>query len=314
MTDRSKFEQMLEYLISEEQDKAREVFHQLVVEKSREIYESILAEELDDDEEVDEGMEVTFRETEDEDDEMGADPFGGDDDGDVGGDATDDFMGDIDADSDMDSDMDTDGAEGEGDLEDRVMDLEDALDDLRAEFEQMMGDEEGEEEHGDMDFGSEEGEADDEADDEMDMGDEEGEDEEEDEEDEEEIKDSFDATAFMREYIEKVSGGHGAEKKSSGDNGDNVKSVIDNMKNDMGGTTANIVKGGEAGGKGVQSGLLKPTAKEENFGNINVPGGKAGKTAFKKKEPGHGAERKGSGDNGDKSAGSPINGAPKRAK
>jgi hypothetical protein len=82
----------------------------------------------------------------------------------------------------------------------------------------------------------------------------------------------------------------------------------------MGGTVANIAKGGEAGGKGVQSGLLKPNTKEENFGNINVPGGNAGKTAFKKKEPGHGAERKGSGDNGDKGAGSPINGAPKRAK
>jgi len=82
----------------------------------------------------------------------------------------------------------------------------------------------------------------------------------------------------------------------------------------MGGTTANIAKGGEAGGKGVQSGLLKPNTTEENFGNINVPGGNAGKTAFKKKEPGHGAERKGSGDMGDKSAQSPLNGAPKRAK
>ena len=111
----------------------------------------------------------------------------------------------------------------------------------------------------------------------------------------------------MREYVEKVA------PAKMGDNGANTKSLVAS-KNDMGGTTANIVKGGEAGGKGVQSGLLKPTAKEENFGNINVPGGKAGKTAFKKKEPGHGAERKGSGDNGDKSAGSPINGAPKRAK
>jgi hypothetical protein len=39
--------------------------------------------------------------------------------------------------------------------------------------------------------------------------------------------------------------------------------------------------------------LFKGTAKEENFGNVNVPGGNAGKTAFKKKEPGHGAEKKG---------------------
>jgi hypothetical protein len=312
MTDRSKFEQMLEYLISEEQDKAREVFHQLVVEKSREIYESILAEELEeekeeDDEEVDEGMQVTFSETDDEEDEMGdMDPMGGMDDGEVGGDATDDFMGDIDADGG--DEMDMDGGEGEGDLEDRVMDLEDALDDLRAEFETMMGDEGGEE----MDMGDEEGEEEPDfgADDEE--ADDEGEEEADDEE--EEVKDSFDATAFMREYIEKVSGGHGPEKSEKGDNGTNTKSIIDNMKNDMGGTTANFARGGEPGGKGVASGLAKPTTKEENFGNINVPGGNAGKTAFKKKEPGHGAERKGSGDMGDKSAGSPINGAPKRAK
>lgn len=312
MTDRSKFEQMLEYLISEERDKAKEVFHQLVVDKSREIYENILAEELSE-EEVEEGMQVTFSETEDEEDamtDMDVDAMGGEDDGEVGGDATDDFMGDIDADGG--DEMGMDGAEGEGDIEDRVMDLEDALDDLRAEFEQMMGDEAGEEEHNDgendPDFGGEE-EAGEEGEEEAG---EEG--EEEEEEEEEEVKDSFDAASFMREYIEKVTGGHGAEKKSTGDNGDNVKSVIDNMKNDMGGTTANIVKGSEAGGNGVQSGLLKPTTKEENFGNINVPGGNAGKTAFKKREPGHGAERKGSGDNGDKSAGSPINGAPKRAK
>lgn len=307
MTDRSKFEQMLEYLISEEQDKAKEIFHQLVVEKSREIYETILAEDFEESE-VEEGMEVTFRETDVEDGEMEAaddmmggdddmDMMGGDDDGDIGGDATDDFMGDIEGGDDEEGDMG-----GEGEIEDRVMDLEDALDDLRAEFEQMMGDEGGEEAGDD-----EEGEMDD-----MGADDEEG----EEGDDEEEIKDSFDVSDnFMREYIEKVTNGHGAERKGSGgDNGANTKSVIDNMKNDMGGTTANFARGGEPGGKGVQSGLLKPNTKEENFGNINVPGGNAGKTAFKKKEPGHGAERKGSGDMGDKSAQSPLNGAPKRAK
>jgi hypothetical protein len=307
MTDRSKFEQMLEYLISEEQEKAKEIFHQLVVEKSREIYETILAEDFS--EEVEEGMEVTFRETETEDDTMEAgddmdmddmDMMGGDDDGDVGGDATDDFMGDIEG----GDEEGMDGAEGEGEIEDRVMDLEDALDDLRAEFEQMMGDEGGDE--GGDDFGA--------ADDEEESDDEMGADDEEGEDDEEEIKDSFNVSDnFMREYIEKVAGGHGAEKKSSGDNGDNVRSPVAG-KNDMGGTVANIAKGGEAGGKGVQSGLLKPNAKEENFGNVNVPGGTNAKQFYKKNGAGHGAERKGSGDNGDSSAGSPINGAPKRAK
>ena len=283
MTDRSKFEQMLEYLLSEQQDKAQEIFHQLVVEKSREIYENILSEDFD--QEVDEADLP--------DDE--ADPEGGEDDGEVGGDATDDFLGDIEND---DSEEEFDG-EGEGDLEDRVVDLEDALDDLRSEFEQMMAGEESEEgeypgihdgEEGGDEFGGDEFGGDDE------FG------------DEEPIKDSFDiGDNFMREYIEKVSA------PKHGDDGVNTKSPLAG-KNDMGGTTANIAKGGEAKGEGTKGGLLNPSAKEENFGNINVPGGKAGKTAFKKREPGHGAEKKGSGDNGDKSAGSPINGVKSRAK
>jgi hypothetical protein len=47
MTDRNKFEQMLEHLINDESDKAKELFHQLVVEKSREIYENILSEDFE---------------------------------------------------------------------------------------------------------------------------------------------------------------------------------------------------------------------------------------------------------------------------
>jgi hypothetical protein len=229
-------------------------------------------------------MQVTFTETDDEEpeDDMGGMDDMGDDD--IGGDATDDFMGDIEA-----GDEEGDDMEGEGDIEDRVVDLEDALDDLKAEFEKMMSGEEGEEH---MD-GDEEGE---EADDEMGM------------DSDEPVKDSFEVSDnFMREYIEKVA------NPKYGDDGVNNKSIVAG-KNDMGGTTANIAKGGTDGGKGVQAGLLKPNTKEENFGNINVPGGNAGKTAFKKKEPGHGAERKGSGDNGDKGAGSPINGAPGRAR
>ncbi len=301
MTDRSKFEQMLEYLISEEQDKAKELFHQLVVEKSRQIYEEILAEDFneakeEDDEEMEEAKEEDDEELEEssEDDEEVEEDFGfneaddeGDDEGDdVGGDATDDFMGDIEA-----GDEEGDDMEGEGDLEDRVVDLEDALDELKAEFEAMMGGDEGDDMGGD-DMGM-----DDMGGDDMDMG------------GEEPVKDSFGISDnFMREYIEKVS------EPKHGDDGVNTKSIVAG-KNDMGGTSANIAKGHVENGKGgTQGGLLNPSTKEENFGNINVPGGNAGKTAFKKKEPGHGAEKKGSGDNGDKSAGSVLNGAPKRAK
>jgi hypothetical protein len=300
MTDRSKFEQMLEHLIADEQEKAKELFHQLVVEKSRQIYENILSEDFneakdEDEEDLDEAADEEdedLDETADKDDEEVDESFGfaegGDEEeegGDVGGDASDDFIGDIDGDDDMGGDD-----MGDGDIEDRVMDLEDALDELKSEFEKIMGGEEGDDMGGMDDMGDMGG-------DELDMGD-----------DEEEIKDSFGISDnFMREYIEKVS------NPKHGDNGANTKSPIAG-KNDMGGTTANMVQGGESKGEGTKGGLANPSTKEENFGNINVPGGNAGKTAFKKREPGHGAEKKGSGDMGDKSAGSPINGVKSRAK
>ena len=281
MTDRSKFEQMLEHLVNEESDKAKELFHQLVVEKSREIYENILSEdfttedeeeeeEMDESAEEDEEVVDEAAEGEEEDDleENFGFAEGGDeeDTGDIGGDAGDDFVSDIDAGDEGDEE----GMGGDGDMEDRVVDLEDALDDLRAEFEALMGDEAGGD---DMD----------------DMGDEESDD------------------SFMREYVEKVG------NPKHGDNGANAKSIVA-KSNNMGGTTANIVKGGESTTGGTKGGLLNPSTKEENFGNVNVPGGNAGKTAFKKKEPGHGAEKKATGDNGDRSADSPLNGAPRRAK
>ena len=286
MTDRSKFEQMLEHLVNEESDKAKELFHQLVVEKSREIYENILADDFTTEEE-DEEEAVEEAKKDDEDDEEMDESFGfaeGDDEedtGDIGGDAGDDFVDDIDAEGGDEGDEE--GMGGEGDIEDRVVDLEDALDDLRAEFEALMGDEEGGDMGGMGDMGGDMGGMDD-------MG------------GEEELEDSF-----MREYVEKVG------NPKHGDNGANTKSVMAKANN-MGGTTANIVKGGESTTGGTKGGLLNPSTKEENFGNVNVPGGNAGKTAFKKKEPGHGAEKKASGDNGDRGADSPLNGAPKRAK
>ena len=292
MTDRSKFEQMLEHLVNEETDKAKELFHQLVVEKSREIYETILSEDFNEAKEEDEDDLDEATEEDDEEEDMDesfgfaeADDEMDSDAGDIGGDAGDDLVHDIDAGGD---EGDEEGMGGEGDIEDRVVDLEDALDDLRAEFEALMGDEAGEG-HDDM-GGDDMGGMDD-------MGGEMPADD-----GEEELEDSF-----MREYVEKVG------NPKHGDNGANAKSPLAG-KNDMGGTTANIVKGGEAATGGTKGGLLNPSTKEENFGNVNVPGGNAGKTAFKKKEPGHGAEKKATGDNGDRSADSPLNGAPKRAK
>ena len=44
----NKFEQLIEYVINDDEAKARELFHDIVVEKSRSIYESMMeAEEID---------------------------------------------------------------------------------------------------------------------------------------------------------------------------------------------------------------------------------------------------------------------------
>jgi len=61
----TKFEQLLDYLINEEQEKANELFHEIVVEKSRSIYENLIAEEEDED--MDEAKEEDMDESADED-------------------------------------------------------------------------------------------------------------------------------------------------------------------------------------------------------------------------------------------------------
>ena len=343
MGDRSKFEQMLEYLINDEETKARELFHDIVVAKSREIYENLLAEDFEE-EETEEGRD---EDDEDVEENMGMMPPP-EEEGMMGmQDATDDMIGDVEAGDDdmgdmddmgmdggdeMDMDM---GAGGEEELGDRLDDLESELEALRDEFESLMGDEGGEEgdDMGGMDdMGGEEepdmgGEEDDEMKDAMAF---EKRDDEDDEDDEKTDED------FIREYVEKVGGGNYNTWGKMGDDGANTKSIIDNMKNDMGGTTANILNGGEYKGKEVGAGstiegngVFKQTKPQlQDGGNINVPGGKAGKTAFKKKEPGHGPEKKGEAEGKGWGAGtggpqgqvgsintkSPINGAPKRAK
>ena len=50
--DTKKFEQLMDLVINEDNERAQELFHEIVVEKSREIFESIMAEEMDDEEDV----------------------------------------------------------------------------------------------------------------------------------------------------------------------------------------------------------------------------------------------------------------------
>ena len=289
MTDRSKFEQMLEHLINEDEQKAKELFHDIVVAKSREIYETLISEDFD------EGMMPGEEEEPAPEMEASDDEFSGDD-------ATDDMMGDIEGGDEEGGDMGGDDVSLSGgdvdELQDRVVDLEDALDALRDEFESLMG--------------GEEGAADDMGGD--DMGDEpvpemdgvEMPAMEVRDDDEDEDNNNTDE-AFIREYVEKVTAAKG------GDDGANTKSIVA-KKNDMGGTSGNLNKAFADNGKGgTQGGLLNPSTKDLNSGNVNVPGGKAGVKHLKTVSGGHGAEKKSTGDNG-ANTNSPINGAPGRAK
>jgi hypothetical protein len=269
MADNKLLQQMLEHLVNDDQAKAEELFHEYVVTASREIYESLIdseiaeEEEKEDDEDEDKMKEAAKDDDAEEekvDEEFDDIAIEGDDDmPPMGGDPTDDLEGDIDAEMD-DEDM------GDKSEEELFQDLDSIVDELQAKFDELKGGDD----MGDMG-----------GDDMGDMGD-------------EKMKDSMDL-ATVREYVEKVNGGFGA--KIGGDNGVNTKSIVAG-KNDMGGTTANIAKGGEAKGEGTKGGLLAPTTKPQDGGNINVPGGKAG-GAFSKKEPGHGAEKAGAKESAD---------------
>jgi hypothetical protein len=157
----SKFEQLIEYVINDEEAKAKELFHDIVVEKSREIYENLMDEEVEEldeesDAERDDHAEKAGKKVakDIEYDEMHED---------MGGDASDDLIDDVEAEEqgmmeedneesdvefddaaeedgeDLTHDMEKDHDDG-ADIEDRVVDLEDKLDELMAEFESLMGD------------------------------------------------------------------------------------------------------------------------------------------------------------------------------
>ena len=261
---------MLEHLVNGEQDKAEELFHEYVVAQSREIYEGLIESEMSEEDEeakkesdVEENFEVA----------EGGEEEGEDEEGEEKTDPTGNLLGDLEGEDDSE--------EEEGmDEPATKQDVVDGFDELMSKFDELAAGLGGDHEEPDADNMG--GPSDMDADN-MGMG----------------MKDAFEPQmATVREYVEKVGAGHGAEKKGSAEQGGgNTKSTIDNMKNDMGGTTANIAKGGEGNDKGTAGGLAGNKAKEDNAGNINVPGGKAG-NAFNTKQPGHGAEKKGAGEQG----------------
>ena len=160
--DNKKFEQLIDLIINENEEQARELFHEIVVEKSREIYESIMDEEMmeaaddeedaieesadDEEDAIEESMEDDMEEGQmvgevgDLLDEINAEESGVTEE-------EDEEVFDLEA---GDEDMGDEGAEGEG-MEDAVIRIEDKLDQLMAEFEEIMGGE------GAEDMGDEEG-------------------------------------------------------------------------------------------------------------------------------------------------------------
>lgn len=242
--NKNRFEQLIELIINEDEEKAKALFHKIVVDKSRTIYEGLV------------------NETDPVQDEMGTEDFGNEiedhedviDGDEMGDEFTDDSEG-----GEFGSDMGGEDFGGEEGLEDRVMDLEDAIDELKAEFDALMGEEEAE----GHDFSGEEGDG------EVEVAGDEFDSEEGDDVGGEELGDEVEADGqkfgeasiygesrkspadLMREYVEKVTAVKPSEGDAVGAGGTktpiNAKSVNIGGKNDMGGTTANIVKGGVEG-------------------------------------------------------------------
>jgi hypothetical protein len=129
--DNKKFETLIDLIINENEEQARALFHDIVVEKSREIYENLM------DDEMGEGHGMRGQgmggQVGDLLDEISVEEEGmseGEDD-------------DLEFDSEEDEVLDIEDGEddemgGEEGLEDRVVDLEDKLDQLMAEFEDIM--------------------------------------------------------------------------------------------------------------------------------------------------------------------------------
>jgi len=135
---KDKFEQLIEYVINDDEQKARELFHQIVVEKSRTIYESLMEE----DDELEESVDEELDEDEEDLDDLGEGMMD-----EMGGDAAKGFIQDVETDEmgmaeDNDEFADEEPIDGDepeaDDLEGRVANLEDELDALMAEFQDLV--------------------------------------------------------------------------------------------------------------------------------------------------------------------------------
>jgi len=315
----TKFEQLLDYIVNEEMDKANELFHEIVVEKSRTIYENLIAqeseeegtdgsdddlEESDDDlEESDDDLEESDDDLEESDDDLEEseneetdesfeieDSYGMEEGGDdmppepsAVGDATDDLEGDV-------------SAEPEEEVE---LDIQQAIEQLQAALDKLDGT------SGDMgaddEFSTDDGETDDELPAKEMMG----------------VPAMESKKRITREYTEKVgndwdkSGSMKTQKQYVGaGTGDKEgapnegKSPIANLakpgptgvsaKNLNQGATEGQSNTGTSPGK-VSKGLPQHSGEKLAAGMHNVDGKKSGVKTLSNVKGGHGAEKKGAG-------------------
>ena len=124
-----KFNELIELIISEETDKAKALFHDIVVDKSRGIYENLI-----DDEAVEEAVDETDEAIEESDIDE------------ISDEQTQDFISDIDADQEG---LAVSEEADEDEMEERLISVENEMDELKAEFEKIMG---GEDDEMDMDM------------------------------------------------------------------------------------------------------------------------------------------------------------------
>ena len=126
--DNKKFDQLIDLIINEDEEQAKDLFHEIVVEKSKEIYESIMEEEMMDDD-LEEGMGGQVGDLLDE---INAEEEG----------VSEEEEAEDEIDVDSEEIFDIDGDEDEGsseEVEDAVIRIEDKIDQLMAEFEEVMG-------------------------------------------------------------------------------------------------------------------------------------------------------------------------------
>jgi hypothetical protein len=300
----SKFEQLLDLIVNEEMDKANELFHEIVVEKSRDIYENLIAEEAEAEEEMDESADEEMDESSDEEEmdesadeeddmeesvdledsySMEAD----DEEGMPGEEETGDFGADIGA-------TDDEGPEGSEDS--AIFDIKNAIEQLEAAFADLEAAQGGEAPHGEFD---------DEGGD--DMG------------GEEPMKMGFqEGRRMTREYTEKV--GNDWEKNSQKAQGQYLGAgtgekdgapvegrspISSGAGKPVGGKNVgagNIVRGDTEGQSNtgdrpakVNKGINPESGEKFASGIHNVDGAKSGVKTLSAVKGGHGAEKKGAG-------------------